>query len=88
MESIFKPLGVAMALILPFFNLPLIMRMIERKSSADISLVWLYGVWICTILMSPSAITSHDIVFKTFNIMNIILFSGVVVTVIKYRKKP
>lgn len=78
-------IGVIAAVILPFWNIPLIVRIQKRKSSKDISLSWALGVWICFILMFPSAIMSKDIVFKTFSIVNMILFSFVVVQTIRYR---
>lgn len=75
------------SIVLPLFNIPLIIRVIRRKSSSDISLTWAWGVWICLLLMAPSGFTSIDLVWKTFNICNLILFTAVVVTVTIYRKK-
>ena len=74
------------AIILPFFNIPLIVKMIRRKSSQDISLCWLFGVWICILLMAPSAFRSPDIVWRTFNYLNVALFTLVGITTLKYRK--
>ncbi|MCQ9208574.1 MAG: hypothetical protein NG712_04265 [Omnitrophica bacterium] len=79
-------LGILAAVILPFFNIPLMVRIHQRKSSKDISLVWTVGIFTCALLMLPSAIISKDLVFKLFAIMNVILFSGVVYHVVKYRK--
>ncbi|MBU3933522.1 MAG: hypothetical protein KKH11_02500 [Candidatus Omnitrophica bacterium] len=79
-------LGMLAAIVLPFFNIPLMLRIRRRKSSNDISLTWIYGVFFCALLMLPSAITSKDLVFKLFAIINAILFSGVVYHAIKYRK--
>lgn len=78
--------GLIAAIILPFWNIPLIVRIIKRKSSRDISLWWALGVWICLVAMAPSGFTSSDIVWRVFNITNIILFSAVVVTTLIYRK--
>jgi uncharacterized protein with PQ loop repeat len=75
------------AIVLPLWNIPLIARMVKRKSSADISLHWALGVWTCFILMAPEAFKSPDIVWRTFNIANLILFSVVVMVVLHYRKK-
>ena len=80
-------LGMLAAIVLPLFNIPLMMRMRRRKSSSDISLVWTLGVFFCVILMLPSAVISEDLVFKLFAIVNVILFSGVVYHVIRFRKK-
>ena len=81
-----QAIGLIAGIILPLFNIPLIIKIIKRKSSRDISLVWVMGVWTCIVLMSPSAFTSQDIVWRTFSYINIILFTVVVVTVLKYRK--
>ncbi|MCF7892212.1 MAG: hypothetical protein K9L96_04490, partial [Candidatus Omnitrophica bacterium] len=72
---------------LPFWNIPLIARMVKRKSSADISLHWALGVWVCFILMAPEAFKSSDLVWKTFNIVNLALFSLVIGVVLYYRRK-
>ncbi|MBI4845100.1 MAG: hypothetical protein HY810_01265 [Candidatus Omnitrophica bacterium] len=74
------------AVILPLWNIPLILRIIKRKSAEDISLYWAFGVWICLMLMFPQALTSKDIVWKTFSIANLILFSAVVATTVVFRK--
>ncbi len=79
-------LGVLAAIVLPLFNIPLMTRMRRRKSSSDISLIWTIGVFSCVVIMLPSAILSKDLVFKLFEVMNVILFSGVVYHVLKYRK--
>ena len=76
------------AVVLPMWNLPLVIRVIKRKSSADISLAWALGVWSCLLLMLPSGIISEDIVFKAFTISNFILFSCTVAVVIRYHKGP
>ena len=79
-------MGLVAAVALPLFNIPLILRMIERKSSEDISLVWVIGVWICIVLMAPSGFRSQDMVWRAFNCMNIFLFTGVLAATLKYRK--
>ena len=83
--NIIQSLGVAASIILPLFNVPLILKIRKRGSSKDLSLTWALGVWICILLMMPSVLISHDIVFKVFGIMNFFLFSAVVGCVIKYR---
>jgi len=75
------------AIILPLWNIPLIVRIIKRKSSEDISIFWAVGVWTCFALMAPSGFVSSDTVWRTFNIVNFILFSAVVITVLAYRKR-
>ncbi|MCQ9206568.1 MAG: hypothetical protein NG740_01615 [Omnitrophica bacterium] len=75
------------AIVLPLWNIPLIMRIIKRKSSKDISIYWVLGVWTCFLLMAPDAFRSVDPVWRVFNIMNLILFTAVVITVLIYRKR-
>ncbi|MFC1674813.1 hypothetical protein ACFL1K_02880 [Candidatus Omnitrophota bacterium] len=74
------------AIVLPLWNIPLIVRIVKRRSSKDISLYWVLGVWTCFLLMAPDAFRSADIVWRAFNIMNLILFTAVVITVLVYRK--
>lgn len=86
MDTIFK-IGFIASLILPLFNIPLVLRMIKRKSSQDISLTWVVGVWVCILLMMPRALTSEDLAFRFFGVMNILFFTLVFFFTVKYRKK-
>lgn len=81
-----KTIALIAAIILPLWNIPLIVRVIKRRSSKDISIPWALGVWICFLLMAPEAFRSPDIVWRAFNVMNLILFTAVVSTVLIYRK--
>ena len=82
----FEKIGLIAAIVLPFFNIPLIVKIIKRKSSKDISLSWAIGVWVCILLMFPSGLNSPDIVWRTFNIINITMFTAVMAVAVKYRK--
>ena len=42
-----EKIGLVAAIILPFWNIPMIVRIGRRKSSNDVSLWWVFGVWIC-----------------------------------------
>ena len=79
-------IGLAASIVMPLFNIPLIVRIIRRRSSADISMSWAMGVWICALLMAPSGFTSKDMVWRSYNIVNLVLFSGVVIAVWRHRK--
>ena len=83
-----KSIGLVASIVLPFWNIPLIAKIIKRRSSADVSLWWAWGVWVCLLLMLPSGLTSPDIVWKTFSITNLTFFSAVVAAAVKYRKGP
>ena len=74
------------ALVLPLWNVPLILKIVRRKSSKDVSLYWAVGMWVCLVLMAPAAFTSEDIVWRVFNIANLSLFSVVVVVVLWYQR--
>lgn len=74
------------AIVLPLWNIPLIVRVIKRKSSKDISIYWAVGVWVCFLLMAPEAFRSPDPVWRAFNIMNLILFTAVVIVILVYHK--
>lgn len=81
-----KTIAFIAAIILPLFNIPLIVRVIRRRSSKDLSIHWALGVWICFLLMAPESLRSPDIVWRVFSITNIILFTCVVIVVLVYRK--
>jgi uncharacterized protein with PQ loop repeat len=81
-----EKVGLVAAVVLPLWNIPLIIKMVKRRSSRDISLPWALGVWVCILLMAPSGLRSEDIVWRAFNVTNIVFFTAVVVTVLKYRK--
>lgn len=81
-----EKIALIAAIILPLWNIPLIARVIKRRSSKDISLYWVLGVWVCFLLMAPAGFSSSDAVWRTFNIMNLILFTAVVIVVLAYRK--
>ena len=81
-----QTIGLIASIVLPLFNIPLIIKIIKRKSSQDISLLWAVGVWVCVVLMAPSGFISEDIVWRTFNYVNIVLFTVVFIVTVKYRK--
>ena len=83
-----KTIGLWAAVILPLWDIPLIVRVIQRKSSQDISMLWVVGLWTTSVLMAPSAFISKDILAMGFNTMNVIMLTGVLIVVIKYRKGP
>lgn len=84
-SNIVKVVGIVASVVLPLFNIPLILKIRRRGSSKDFSLTWALGVWTCILLMIPSALLSPDIVFKVFGIINFVFFSAVVLFVLKYR---
>ena len=80
-----ETIGCIAAVVLPLWNIPLILRISQRKSSRDLSIAWALGVWVCLVAMLPSGLISPDPVFKVFTIANLALFSAVVVQVLRYR---
>ena len=86
-NTMIKIIGLIAAVLLPLWNIPLIMRIIQRRSSMDISLWWALGVWVCMVFLVPSGLMSSDIVWKVFTIVNFCLFSIVVITILRYRQR-
>ena len=82
--SLIERIGLMAAIVLPFCNIPLILKIQRRRSSKDMSLSWTLGVWLCLLLMLPSGLASSDVVFKAFTIVNVLLFTGVVVQVLRF----
>jgi uncharacterized protein with PQ loop repeat len=80
-----EQISLIAAVVLPFFNIPLILRVIRRKSSRDISLSWALGVWVCILLMAPSGFKSEDVVWRVFNYINTVFFTVVMLVVLRYR---
>ena len=80
-------IAMVAAIVLPLWNIPLIIRIIKRKSSRDISLLWVVGVWSCIVLMAPSGFMSPDPIWRTYNVINLIFFTLVLITVFIYRKE-
>ena len=82
-----QTIGTVAGVSLPIFNIPLIIKLAQRKSSKDFSLPWVLGVWGCSVLMLPQALRSDDLTFKLFSIVNIFFFSIVTFLILKYHSK-
>ena len=87
MDTWIERIGTVSAVALPLFNIPLIIRLIQRKSSEDFSIAWALGVWVCIVLMTPQALRSTDMTFRAFGIVNILFFSVVAFLIVKYRRR-
>jgi len=85
--NIIEWVGMMAAITMPLFNIPLIVKILRRKSSSDISMSWVMGVWTCALLMAPSGFASKEMIWRCFNIINLVLFTGVVIAVWRYRKQ-
>ena len=79
-------LGFFAAVLMPFWNIPLIIRLEQRKSAGDISLAWVLGVWACIVLMLPAGLQSPDPAYRAFCLVNSVFFTVVVIQVLRYRK--
>lgn len=86
MDQLIQQLGLVGAILMPFWNIPLMVRIVRRKTSEDISLAWLFGIWGCILAMLPSSLVSTDPILRGFGVTNGILFSAVVVVVLMYRR--
>jgi len=80
-------LGMISAIALPLFNIPLILRICRRQSSDDISLVWVVGVWICIVGMTPAGLASADRIWRVYSVINILFFTGVLIAVLWYHPR-
>ena len=83
--SLIEWFGFISSIILPFSNIPLMMRLYQRKSSADLSLIWLFGIFFSLVGMLPVGLRSEDFIFRIFTILNLIFFSGVTFLAVYYR---
>ena len=79
-------IGLWAGIMLPLWDIPLIIRMIRRKSSADISLIWMWGIWVSSVLMAPSAFLANNKTAIGFNIVNVLTLTIVLIVVLKYRR--
>ena len=86
--NIVKLLGIIGGVSMPIWNIPLIVRIVKRRSAEDISIYWVAGVWACVMAMLPASAVSDDPVLKYFGIVNAVAFSCVFFTVLKYKIKP
>ena len=84
----FELLALVASVTMPLWNIPLVVKIVRRKSSEDLSLSWVLGVWTCLLLMLPWAAVTKDTVLKAFSFVNFVLFSAVFCAVLKYRKRP
>ena len=82
-----QQIALVAAIVLPLCNIPLIVRIIKRRSSEDVSMYWAFGVWICLILMLPSGLVSRDLVWRVFSIANLAMFTAVVIVILAYHKR-
>ena len=82
-----EKIGLVAAVGLPFFNIPMIIRLLKRKSSEDFSLSWATGAWVCIVLMTPQALRSADPTYRAFGFANVLFFTAVFFLVVRYRLK-
>ncbi len=88
MEKFWEKLSFIAAVTMPIWNIPLIVKVIKRRSASDISLGWVFGIWLSFLAMAPGAYLSTDITVKGFAYSNILVFTVVVFVVMRYRKPP
>lgn len=80
-------IALVASIVLPLWNIPLMIRIIKRRSSKDISLFWAVGVWVCLLAILPSGVKSDFLVWKAFAICNFVFFSGVTFSTLLFRNK-
>jgi uncharacterized protein with PQ loop repeat len=81
-----QKIALIASILLPLFNIPLIVRIIKRRSSKDLSLFWAIGVWMCFLAMFPTGVQSPDMVYRTFTYVNFFFFTLVMVFTVLFHK--
>jgi len=71
-------------ILMPFCNIPLILRTRKRGSSEDISLAWVIGVWACFVGMAPASFQTTDMVLYLFGIVNVIFFAAILAALLYF----
>ncbi|MDO8602900.1 MAG: hypothetical protein Q7O04_03510 [Candidatus Omnitrophota bacterium] len=82
-----QKIALIASIMLPLWNIPLIVRIIKRRSSKDLSIPWALGVWFCFLAMFPAGIQSPDVVYKTFTYINFFFFTLVMVFTVLFHKQ-
>jgi uncharacterized protein with PQ loop repeat len=82
-----QKIALIASIILPLWNIPLIVRIIKRRSSKDLSIPWALGAWFFFLAMFPAGIQSPDIVYRTFTYVNFFFFTLVMVFTILFHKQ-
>jgi uncharacterized protein with PQ loop repeat len=82
--SLLATISLIAGIVLPFWNIPLIARVIKRRSSKDISLWWGLGVWMSLTLMLPHGLMTEEIVLRWFTISNFALFTITFIIILMY----
>ena len=80
-------IGFWAGIMLPLWDIPLIVKILRRQSSDDISLVWMWGIWLSSVFMAPAAFMVHNTIAIAFNIVNVTTLTAVLIVVLKYRRK-
>lgn len=86
MDGWMQQMAMVGGLVLPLFNVPLILAIRKRRSSEGLSMTWALGVWVCIVMMTPQALRSEDIAFRVYGVVNIIFFTIAVFYILKYRR--
>lgn len=74
------------AVLLPLWNIPLIVHIQRRRSSRDISLAWAFGVLACLVAILPAGLRSADPIFRVFAVVNLTFFFAVVIQMLRFRR--
>ena len=84
--TLLATISLIAGIVLPFWNIPLIVRVIKRRSSEDISLWWGIGVWVSLALMLPHGLITEEMVLRWFTIANFTLFTITFIIILMYHK--
>lgn len=81
-----ETVGLWAGAILPLWDIPLMVRIIRRQSSSDISLFWAWGIWLSSVLMAPSSFVVANKIAMVFNIVNVTTLTALLMIVVKYHR--
>ncbi|TRZ82776.1 hypothetical protein D4R86_01230 [bacterium] len=82
--TVLATISLVAGIVLPFWNIPLIVRVVKRRSSEDISLWWGIGIWVSLALMLPHGLVTEEIVLRWFTIANFTLFTITFIIILMY----
>lgn len=80
-------IALVASIVLPLWNIPLIIKIVKRRSSEDISVLWAIGVWVSLLALLPSGLKSDFLVWKVFAIANFLFFTFVAFVTLLFRRK-
>ena len=80
-------IALGAAILLPLLNIPVIVSIVQNRSSKGFNLVWLLAAWVGFGLMAPSAFVSTERAWQVLSTLNFVLYSVLLVFAVIYRNE-